>query len=277
VNEPLVDRVTRTVAAVPGVVAVALGGSRARGTASPDSDTDLGLYYRPPLDLVRLREVATSLDDRGEVDVTEPGAWGEWVDGGAWLVVDGERVDLLYRQLGRVERYLADALAGRLAFGYQVGHPHGVGGHSYLGELACARVLHDPGGALEALRSQLAPYPEPLRATVIRRFGGEARFTLELAAKAAHRADVAYVSASLSRASWCLLQALFATNRRWLLNEKGAVAEARSLPAAPPELVDVLEAVLGGVGRTPAELARSVDAVHRLLDAVDALCEAPDP
>lgn len=34
---------------VPGVAAVMLGGSRARSAELPDSDVDLGLYYRPPL------------------------------------------------------------------------------------------------------------------------------------------------------------------------------------------------------------------------------------
>ena len=36
---------------VGGVVGVLLGGSRARGTHHPDSDVDLGVYYRPPLDV----------------------------------------------------------------------------------------------------------------------------------------------------------------------------------------------------------------------------------
>jgi len=36
---------------VEGVVGVLLGGSRARGTHHPDSDVDLGVYYRPPLDV----------------------------------------------------------------------------------------------------------------------------------------------------------------------------------------------------------------------------------
>jgi predicted nucleotidyltransferase len=31
---------------IPGVVAVALGGSRAGGVIHPDSDWDFGLYYR---------------------------------------------------------------------------------------------------------------------------------------------------------------------------------------------------------------------------------------
>ena len=34
---------------VPGVVAVLLGGSRARGDHLAESDFDLGLYYRPHL------------------------------------------------------------------------------------------------------------------------------------------------------------------------------------------------------------------------------------
>lgn len=36
--------------ALPGVLAVALGGSRARGTHRPDSDWDLGVYYRGGFD-----------------------------------------------------------------------------------------------------------------------------------------------------------------------------------------------------------------------------------
>ncbi|RVX41729.1 nucleotidyltransferase-like protein [Nonomuraea polychroma] len=38
--------VAARLAGVPGVAAVVLGGSRARGTHRPDSDIDLGLYYR---------------------------------------------------------------------------------------------------------------------------------------------------------------------------------------------------------------------------------------
>src|SRR5687767_7735140 len=73
---------------VPGVVAVTLGGSRAGGVIHPDSDWDFGLYYR---DTIRADDV------RGlgfDGTVVEPGAWGRLVNGGAWLTVEGQRVDL---------------------------------------------------------------------------------------------------------------------------------------------------------------------------------------
>jgi hypothetical protein len=46
-----VSRVVDRLAAMGGVEAVLLGGSRAAGTATADSDWDLGAYYREPLDL----------------------------------------------------------------------------------------------------------------------------------------------------------------------------------------------------------------------------------
>ena len=42
----LTQRVARRLGKIDGVVAVALGGSWARGGAHPGSDVDLGIYYR---------------------------------------------------------------------------------------------------------------------------------------------------------------------------------------------------------------------------------------
>src|SRR5664280_2008430 len=68
---------------VPGVVGVVLGGSRGRGKHLPDSDTDLGLYYRPPLDVAALRSLARAVAGEG-AQVTEPGEWGH-----GWTAVPG--------------------------------------------------------------------------------------------------------------------------------------------------------------------------------------------
>src|SRR5690349_19248811 len=127
---------------VPGVVAVVLGGSRARGTHRPDSDVDLGLYYRGELgvaDLWRLAEEATGTP----TDVTPPGGWGPWVNGGGWLTIDGWRVDWIYRDLDRVHQVVRDCQAGNFEVGVQPGHPLGFYSHSYAGEIAFCKVLAD--------------------------------------------------------------------------------------------------------------------------------------
>jgi predicted nucleotidyltransferase len=62
-DEALAAHAARLIA-VPGVVGVALGGSRARGTHRPDSDCDLGVYYAGALDVAALRTLARQVADR---------------------------------------------------------------------------------------------------------------------------------------------------------------------------------------------------------------------
>jgi predicted nucleotidyltransferase len=47
-KKALLDRAVDSVAKVPGVVAVALGGSHARGTQTPQSNLDIGLIVERP-------------------------------------------------------------------------------------------------------------------------------------------------------------------------------------------------------------------------------------
>ncbi|MGV9901900.1 nucleotidyltransferase domain-containing protein, partial [Streptomyces sp. NPDC003388] len=142
-----VTKIASRLAGVGGVVAVCLGGSRARGTHGPGSDFDLGLYYRPPLDTAALRLLATELTG-GAVEVTEPGGWGPWVDGGGWLTVEGVHIDWIYRDLDRVHRIWQQCQAGHFEVGAQAGHPLGVYSHAYAGEVALGRILADPTGEL---------------------------------------------------------------------------------------------------------------------------------
>ncbi len=111
----LAREVAARIGALDGVVAVTLGGSLARGRADRRSDVDLGLYYDParPFSVERLRALATELDDRHAPEVVGFGAWGPWINGGAWTLVHGVKVDLLYRDLRLVDRVLDDCAAGR--------------------------------------------------------------------------------------------------------------------------------------------------------------------
>ena len=144
-DEALAAQAARLIA-VPGVVGVALGGSRARGTHRPDSDYDLGVYYAGALDVAALRTLAREVADR-PVELTAPGGWGPWVDGGAWLTVDGRRIDWIYRDLDRVRRVWADCRQAATRSGSRRGIRSGFYSHAYAGELALCRVLADPTGS----------------------------------------------------------------------------------------------------------------------------------
>ncbi|MEO3873785.1 nucleotidyltransferase domain-containing protein [Nonomuraea sp. B12E4] len=257
-------------AEIPGVVAVALGGSRARGTHRPDSDIDLGLYYRGPLAVADLRALARDVTGT-PTEVTEPGGWGPWVDGGGWLTVDGWRVDWIYRDLDRVHRIWADCRAGRYELGVQAGHPLGFYSHAYAGEVALCRILADPTGELAALRAEAAVYPPALRAALISGLW-EADFALQIAGYGAAGHDPAYAAGCLFRALGVACQALHAADGAWLINEKGMIAAAGRLPSAPPEFAERAQGLLAAVGRTREEIEATVAAAQRLVAEVRAAC-----
>ncbi|MEU0120910.1 nucleotidyltransferase domain-containing protein [Streptomyces albidoflavus] len=243
-------------AAVPGVRAVALGGSRARGTHRPDSDWDLGVYYRGTPDLGRLAALASAAQG-SPVEVAGPGGWGPWVNGGAWLRVDGVPVDWILRDLDRVERVWQECREGRYEVGVQAGHPLGFWSPVYAGEVAYGRILADPAGELAALRHQVCEepgYPEPLR-RALAEAAWEAEFSVAAAAKSAPGGDSLHVSLCLARAFGVLTQALHAHHRRWLLNEKGALAATAALPGTPERFADRVTACLTALDAEAVEAA----------------------
>ncbi|MFN8450229.1 MAG: nucleotidyltransferase domain-containing protein [Anaerolineae bacterium] len=261
---------------IDGIVAVVLGGSQVRGTAAPNSDIDLGLYYDPahPPALSVLRALAQELDDRHANDlVTDYGGWGPWINGGGWLDIDGQRVDWLYRDLARVEREIAECEAGRVRCYYQAGHPHGFYNHIYLGEVFYCQLLYQRDDTLRRLKARATPYPPLLRQALIDGLW-EASFSLDNAHKPAARGDVPHVVGYLYRATAVMVQALFALNEVYCINEKGAAAQVEAFPMHPIDFYARVAAVLAAPGSTPAELAHSVTRFEAIMSDVRALCEA---
>jgi predicted nucleotidyltransferase len=277
-TNPILERLTPALAAVPGVAAIVLGGSRARGTARPHSDTDIGLYYRRGEEpaAARLREALRSLvDDPVAAVVTEVGEWGPWIVGGAWLSIGGKKVDLLYRCLEAVEEVIRACRGGDVRMDYQPGHPHGFCSAIWMGEVALCRPLHDPDGALAALKVMTEPYPDPLREALLRRFLWEVLFSIENGEIAAARGDQTHVAGCAYRALCCVGQALFALNRRYLINEKGALDEASGFPVTIPRLAerasDVWQAIGGRDFRHAFHELRSIERELKALAARESL------
>lgn len=236
------ERLTDQLARIPGVVAVALGGSRARGEAQPDSDWDFGLYYRGVIDPQDIRRLGF------EGEVVSPGAWGRIVNGGAWLRIDGERVDLLYRDLELVEHWLGEAEHGRFEVDLVAGHIAGLPTYVLAGELAINEVLR---GALPR-----PAFPDRLRETAPPWWYGNAAFALHGADARAARGDVTACAGLLAKAAIAVAHARLAKRGEWALNEKGITRRAG---------LDAVDGLLAGPGCTPEDLMRTVRGVRDVL------------
>ena len=268
--DPILTRIVPRLAEVRGVEAVVLGGSRARGTHNAASDHDIGLYFGPPLDTDALLQVARELvDDPDAAAVTPVGGWGPRIVGGGWLSIDGRKVDLLYRGIEPVRAVIADCRAGNVTMSYQPGHPHGFCSAIWMGEVALCRPLHDPQGAIAGLKALTSPYPDALREALLKMFLWEVLFSIENGEIAIARGEQTHIAGCAYRALCCAGQVLFALNGRYLINEKGALAEAAGMPRTLPGLLDRVARIWEAIGRSEFERAlsdlRSLDAELRSL------------
>ena len=277
--EEILSLVAGRVAKIDGVAAIVLGGSRARGNADERSDIDLGIYYdgANPFSTAALGAAAQELDDR-HLDglVTSFGQWGAAVNGGGWLEIRGHHVDFIYREIGAVREAIEDCIAGRPRSVYQLGHPLGFHMQIYAGEVHVCRLLFDSAGAIAELKSLVREYPEKFRAAAIAKHLFDAEFEISIAAKPAARADVMYVAGCLFRAAGFMTLVLYALNRRFFLNEKGAFAESRRFAIKPARFHDTAASVLGSIGTTSAELSASFDSFQSLVAELSQLATSPE-
>jgi predicted nucleotidyltransferase len=260
VTDPILTRIVPRLAKVPGIVGVVLGGSRARGTANPASDYDIGLYYGPdvPLDTEHLLKVVRDLvDDADAAAITPVGGWGPRIVGGGWLSIEGRKVDLLYRGVDPVRAVISDCRAGQISMDYQSGHPHGFCSAIWMGEVALCQPLHDPQGLIIELKASTSPYPDKLREALLKKFLPEILFSIENGEIAIARGEQTHIAGCVYRALCCIGQVLFALNRRYLINEKGALAEAAKFSCTIPDLSDRTRYVWAAIGSSELAVALS--------------------
>jgi hypothetical protein len=226
---------------IPGVVAVTLGDPR--GPMQPDSEWGFGLYYR---DAIRAEDVRAL---GFESAVVEPGDWGRLANGGGQLTVEGQRVDLLYRDLDVVQHWIDEAEAGSYEVERVEGSVAGMATYVLAGELALAEVL-----AGELPRPE---FPEALREVAPARWHASAAFSLAIAGTAAVHRDVVSCGGLLAKAAIEVAQAVLAERGEWVLTEKGIVRGAG--------LGGRVEAILAAPGGRPFELERAVTAMRGAL------------
>lgn len=238
--QPVADLVD-VLAAMPGAVAVALGGSRALGTGGAGADWDLGLYYRGTIDL-------TALAPRGTV--YPPGTWGRLMNGGAWLACGGERVDVLLRDLDVVEHWTRRAELGEFEVDALLGYVAGVPTYVLAAEVASCRVMR---GTIPTVH-----FPPALAAAAPLTWRFCRSFSLEYARVHAARANHVGAVAQAAKAVMEEAHAVMCERSQWVCNEKRLI-DAAGLGSA--------QSLFRQVPSETADLVRWVDAVSERLGA----------
>jgi hypothetical protein len=183
--------------------------------------------------------------------VYAPGQWGRIVNGGAWLTVDGTKVDLIYRDLDEVTRWTAAAEAGEFEIQREVGYVAGIATYVLAGELALGRVL---AGDLPRPR-----FPPKLRQTAPQAWYRLAAGALHFADVHAGRRDRVACLANLCQAVLATAQGRLAAAGEWVLNEK-RITERAGLHATQDRLA-----------QPGPELSTLVSAVRACLELTDAV------
>jgi hypothetical protein len=240
---PLIAALCDRLARMPGAVAVVLGGSRGTSAHDAHSDWDLGVYYRGHLD-------TTALAELGEVHA--PGQWGRIMNGGAWLTVEGEKVDVILRDLEVVEYWSARAEQGEYDVDALLGYLAGLPTYSLRAELVTCRTLRG-----EVARPD--GFPAALSREGLRRWRFHRDFTLHHAHMRADRGDVVGAVGQVAKAAVETAHAALCAAGIWALNEK------RILERAGLERV---QAQFGAVPQEPAGLRAWVERVEGVLKGV---------
>lgn len=269
-KQSLLERIVALLSAIPGVEALALGGSHARGTQRPDSDLDVGLYYHEaaPFDLNAVRRAAEEIAGGTPVDVTDFYGWGAWVNGGAWIHTPAGKVDFIYRNIEQVQRTIDEAKRGVTHHDFDQQPAYGFYSVTYLGETHVNAPLYDPHGVLADLKAQVAVYPPALTEKTLAGNLWMAEFSLLHAEGFARAGNVYTTAGALTRAASFVTQALFALNETYFITDKTALKEIAAFPIAPGGYAERLARVLGALGESPGDLERAVQKMRALWSEV---------
>lgn len=240
--DTLIDTVADALYRLPGVEAVALGGSRAQGTNRTDSDWDVAIYYRDGFDPQTVRDLGWP------GDLTGLGGWGPLFNGGGKLNVDGELFDIHYRDLGLIEEIRDTAILGDFGIEPLLFHQAGIPSYILLAELGINRALRGPLPQWD--------YPEALRESAPGVWWDRAVHTLRYAEGHARQGRVAQCAGLLSEAACYAAHAILAHRGEWVTNEKQLLSRAG---------LRGVDAVLAELGTAPERLLQATRNVRELL------------
>nr|MDQ2997192.1 DUF4037 domain-containing protein [Chloroflexota bacterium] len=203
-QESIVQHLVAVLADLPGVAAIALGGSTAAGFADESSDLDVYVYYHEPL--AASADRATRLCALADEGTLEAGILTFGLED--HLHVQQKLIELIYLDL---DRLIAEA---------DRAYSQGLSSEGYTTSLLYIlfrnHVFHDATGEVTALRARLhAAYPEPTRTRLLREQPAVLRYFLELLHVSRRRDDLLYVQHMRYSIQMIFFNLLFALNRMY--------------------------------------------------------------
>lgn len=269
----IIQLVREKLSSLSFIEGIVLGGSRARGTHTEDSDIDIGIYYHSEsLDLDTINQLALELDDEHRSNlIAPPGAWGNWVNGGGWLIIQGYHVDLILRDIERVEQVMKDTEQGIVTANYQTGHPHGYISAMYRGELGISKILFARSDRFCELKKQAETYPSALHKGLFDFFMFEAGFSLIFAKENIDKDDISYVCGHCFRSISGLNQVLFAMNKEYCINEKKAVKMIDVFKIKPYGYKEKIDKIISLISSDADNTRKGIDILEGLINEVESL------
>lgn len=270
--QKMIEKLCAELEAVPNIVGIVLGGSRARGTHEPDSDIDIGIYYENSLDIEALNKIATKLDDENRENlITQIGEWGEWINGGGWLVIDEYHVDFIFRDINKVAEVMKDCMKGMVTTHYHTGHPHAYLNMMYMGEISICKILFEKNNRISVLQAKTNPYPKALKDAILNYFLFEANFSLMFAKANVNKDDSSYVMGHCYRIISCLNHVLFAINEEYCINEKKAVRMIEQFAKKPANYKERIDQVVHFISADVESANQAINILAELISETEAI------
>lgn len=257
----LARRAGDRLAELPGVDAVALGGSVATGTADSSSNIDLYVFApEPPLSDLR-RALAVSFDPMPEINNRAFGTEDAFTDAGT-----GINVDVVFWSLDWIDAQLDRVINQHIAStGYTT---------CFWRTIRQAITIHDEHGALANLQVRAsAPYPAPLRDNIVALnrplLSGARSSFLHQIESAIERNDSMAVNHRLTAWLASYVDILFAINGVLHPGEKRLLEVAsRECPLLPGDMSRDISSALAAAA-PPVARQRLLDALQRLISGLD--------
>jgi hypothetical protein len=250
-------------AALPQVVAVALGGSQSSGAADAESDIDLYVYTDAEIPLATQGALIEQSGGATRADLNLP-YWGGvnmWVDAATGIIID-----CIYFGAAWMEEQVVRVMEAHApSLGYST---------CFCRTVRQSRVLYDPRGWFAVVQARSRQdYPEPLRRNIIAYNHPVLRSImtsyLYQTENAVRRGDIVSVNHRVAALLASYFDILFALNHVLHPGEKRLLAFAHSECTLLPDAMDTdVAAVLAAAGTASDAV---VAHLRRMLDRLDDL------